>query len=275
MFFYFDRNDVASLLGIHDQPIGVGQRYDHKTDANTDTEQQECELIHYLRLFPDITSSTSSSVMGYESVSSSHRPNLSLRIAASFVDKVVSTCLVISRSSFCATLSNGSDPGRSSSTLSSIVSPCSPDVEMGCCNEMTLLPEYIVALTTVSLAPTRACNSSCVGSHPIDSRNSSAACNILRWTAAACAGSLMIRFRLRTCWPIACLIHHVAYVENLKPFSHLKRSTAFIRPMFPSWIRSSIGRLCPRYCLAIETTRRRLHSMSFFRALSAADPPDS
>ena len=34
-------------------------------------------------------------------------------------------------------------------------------------------------------------------------------------------------------------IHHVAYVENLKPFRQSNFSAARIRPMIPSWIRSS------------------------------------
>ena len=36
-------------------------------------------------------------------------------------------------------------------------------------------------------------------------------------------------------------IHHVAYVENLNPRRQSNSSTARIRPMLPSWIRSSSG----------------------------------
>mmetsp|Transcript_27257 Transcript_27257/g.92789 ORF Transcript_27257/g.92789 Transcript_27257/m.92789 type:complete len:201 (+) Transcript_27257:245-847(+) len=36
----------------------------------------------------------------------------------------------------------------------------------------------------------------------------------------------------------ACLIHHVAYVENLKPFSGSNFSTARVRPKVPSWMTS-------------------------------------
>ena len=37
---------------------------------------------------------------------------------------------------------------------------------------------------------------------------------------------------------IACRIHHVAYVENLKPLRQSNFSTARISPRLPSWIRS-------------------------------------
>ena len=35
---------------------------------------------------------------------------------------------------------------------------------------------------------------------------------------------------------------HLNAVESFAPFAGSKRSTAFIRPMLPSWIRSSSGR---------------------------------
>ncbi len=65
---------------------------------------------------------------------------------------------------------------------------------------------------------------------------------------------------------IACRIHHVAYVENLKPFSKSNFSTARMRPMFPSWIRSRNDIPRPMYFFAIETTRRRLADVSCSRA---------
>src|SRR5260370_38875566 len=40
---------------------------------------------------------------------------------------------------------------------------------------------------------------------------------------------------------IDCLIHQALYVLNLPPFAGSKRSTAFIRPMFPSEIKSRSG----------------------------------
>ena len=56
---------------------------------------------------------------------------------------------------------------------------------------------------------------------------------------------------------IAWRIHHVAYVENLKPLRQSNFSTACIRPRLPSWIRSRSGRPDAWYFFAIETTRRR------------------
>ena len=53
-------------------------------------------------------------------------------------------------------------------------------------------------------------------------------------------------------------IHHVAYVENLKPRSYSNFSTPRMSPALPSWMRSRM--FMPRfmYFLAIETTSRRL-----------------
>ena len=56
---------------------------------------------------------------------------------------------------------------------------------------------------------------------------------------------------------IAWRIHHVAYVENLKPLRQSNFSTACIRPRLPSWMRSSSGRPDAWYFLAIDTTSRR------------------
>ena len=58
---------------------------------------------------------------------------------------------------------------------------------------------------------------------------------------------------------IAWRIHHVAYVENLKPLRQSNFSTARIRPRFPSWMRSR--KSMPdvlAYRRALATTSRRL-----------------
>jgi hypothetical protein len=55
-------------------------------------------------------------------------------------------------------------------------------------------------------------------------------------------------------------------VEKRKPRSGSNFSTAFIRPMLPSWIRSSKGSPMPRYFLATETTSLRFFSISLWRA---------
>ena len=69
-------------------------------------------------------------------------------------------------------------------------------------------------------------------------------------------------------------IHHVAYVENLKPRRQSNFSTARISPMIPSWIRSSSDRPWPWYFFAIETTRRRFELIirSFAALVAALDP---
>src|SRR5215217_8667279 len=61
---------------------------------------------------------------------------------------------------------------------------------------------------------------------------------------------------------MACLIHHVAYVENLKPLEGSNFSAALMRPRFPSWIRSRNETPRLRYFLAMETTSLRLASTS-------------
>ena len=58
----------------------------------------------------------------------------------------------------------------------------------------------------------------------------------------ACTGSRIVRPVLAMPRVIAWRIHHVAYVENLKPLRQSNFSTACIRPRLPSWIRSSSGR---------------------------------
>src|SRR5438874_12149425 len=68
---------------------------------------------------------------------------------------------------------------------------------------------------------------------------------------------------------IACRIHHVAYVENLYPRRYSNFSTAFINPIFPSWIRSRNDRPRLVYFFAMEITRRRLASTISVLALNA------
>ena len=48
----------------------------------------------------------------------------------------------------------------------------------------------------------------------------------------------MVRAVLETPRWMAWRIHHVAYVENLKPLRHSNLSTARNNPRFPSWTRS-------------------------------------
>src|SRR5215213_2349429 len=59
---------------------------------------------------------------------------------------------------------------------------------------------------------------------------------------------------------IPCLIHQVAYVENLYPLEWSNFSAALISPRLPSWMRSRNETPRLRYFLAIETTSLRLDS---------------
>ena len=61
---------------------------------------------------------------------------------------------------------------------------------------------------------------------------------------------------------MACWIHQVAYVENLKPLRQSNLVTACIKPRLPSWMRSRSGMSVDWYLLAIDTTSRRLALMN-------------
>ena len=67
---------------------------------------------------------------------------------------------------------------------------------------------------------------------------------------------------------IAWRIHHVAYVENLKPLRQSNFSTACISPRLPSWMRSSSGSPDAWYFLAMETTSRRFDCTNWRSASS-------
>ena len=53
-----------------------------------------------------------------------------------------------------------------------------------------------------------------------------------------CTGMRMVRAWSAIARVIAWRIHHVAYVENLKPLVWSNFSTARISPRLPSWMRS-------------------------------------
>ncbi len=60
-----------------------------------------------------------------------------------------------------------------------------------------------------------------------------------------CPGSLIARDFSSIARPMACLIHHVAYVLKRYPRRQSYFCTARMSPMLPSWIRSSKGRPRP------------------------------
>ncbi len=72
---------------------------------------------------------------------------------------------------------------------------------------------------------------------------------------------------------MACLIHHVAYVENLYPLEYSNFSTALISPTFPSCIKSRKGNPRFMYLLAILTTSLRLDSIRSLLASAAIFSP--
>src|SRR5918995_277652 len=119
--------------------------------------------------------------------------------------------------------------------------------------------------------PSRPATSSSAGSRSISEESSLYARAIFRILSPMCTGTLMVRPLSATARCTACLTHQVAYVENLQPRSGSNFSTAFIRPMLPSWMRSSKGSPIPRYFLATLTTSLRFFSMSLWRAPLSPD----
>src|SRR5206468_4939227 len=84
-----------------------------------------------------------------------------------------------------------------------------------------------------------------------------------------CTGMRIVRAWSAMALVIAWRIHHVAYVENLYPRRYSNLSTAFMRPMLPSWMRSRNWRPRFVYFLAIEMTNLRLASTISFLAMAA------
>src|SRR5206468_4192964 len=84
-----------------------------------------------------------------------------------------------------------------------------------------------------------------------------------------CTGMRIVRAWSAMARVMAWRIHQVAYVENLYPRRYSNLSTAFMRPMLPSWIRSRNCRPRFVYFLAIEMTSRRLASTISFLAMAA------
>jgi len=75
-------------------------------------------------------------------------------------------------------------------------------------------------------------------------------------------GILMVRAWSAIALVMAWRIHQVAYVLNLYPRRYSNLSTAFIRPIFPSWIRSRNCRPLLVYFFAILTTNLKLALIS-------------
>ena len=63
-------------------------------------------------------------------------------------------------------------------------------------------------------------------------------CTTLLSFSTMCTGIRIVRALSAIARVTAWRIHHVAYVENLKPLRWSNFSTARMRPSDPSWIRS-------------------------------------
>ena len=99
--------------------------------------------------------------------------------------------------------------------------------------------------------------SSGVGSRPSSCKSFFAVALSFVSRSIICTGIRIVRAWSAIARVIAWRIHHVAYVENLKPRRYSYLSTARISPVLPSWIRSRKESPLFRYFFAIETTRRR------------------
>src|SRR5205823_1368376 len=73
-----------------------------------------------------------------------------------------------------------------------------------------------------------------------------AECESFCWRSTTCTGTRIVRAWFATARCTDWRIHHVAYVENLKPRRQSNFSTARLRPSVPSWIKSRNGTPSPR-----------------------------
>ena len=76
--------------------------------------------------------------------------------------------------------------------------------------------------------------SSDVGSRPSSCTSARDVRISLLMVSIMCTGMRIVLAWSAIARVMACLIHHVAYVENLYPRRYSNLSTAFIRPMLPS-----------------------------------------
>ena len=159
--------------------------------------------------------------------------------------------------------------------LSSMKSPrCeSSSSPMGVSSEMGSWAIFRILRTLATGMSMRLAISSEVGSRPSSCTSWRLVRISLLMVSIMCTGMRMVRAWSAMARVMAWRIHHVAYVENLYPRRHSNLSTAFIRPMLPSWIRSRNCRPRLVYFLAMDTTRRRLASINSFLACSASASP--
>ena len=146
-------------------------------------------------------------------------------------------------------------------------SPMGVSMEMGSLAILSTLRTFSSGMSIFSAS------SSGVGSRPC----SCSICREMRFSllmvSIMCTG-----MRIVLAWSamervMAWRIHQVAYVENLYPRRYSNLSTAFMRPILPSCIRSRNSSPRLVYFFAMEMTRRRLAStISFFALRIFASP---
>ena len=120
---------------------------------------------------------------------------------------------------------------------------------------------FLTAFTFFSSQPRRSAISASVGSLPKDCNRDLDSLTTLLICSIMCTGTRIVLAWSEIERVIACLIHQVAYVENLKPFLYSNFSTALIRPILPSCTRSKKCKPLLVYFLAIDTTSLRLALM--------------
>src|SRR5471030_2949564 len=177
------------------------------------------------------------SPMGLYFISDSYfssQKDRSRRIFASRGVKVASASLTASRMLACKAASAGKMAAASSTRSPMDVSSFSPTGASREIGSLTICSMARILASGISIRPASAAAS---GSCPVS-------CNISRETRLSLlmvsiiwTGIRMVRAWSATDRLTACLIHQVAYVENLYPRRYSNLSTARIRPILPSCIR--------------------------------------
>src|SRR5690606_14227588 len=131
----------------------------------------------------------------------------------------------------------------------------------------TCLPELLSVSDTLSTVVSKmSANSSGEGSRSYSCSNLEKALLILLNEPTWFSGKRTIR----DCSAIACKIdwriHHTALEMNLNPFVSSKRFAALIKPKLPSLIKSPKVSPCFSYCLAPDTTKRKLVFVYYSKA---------
>ena len=110
----------------------------------------------------------------------------------------------------------------------------SPSLLSGVSSEIVDFANCRASRTSTTDRPNARPSSAAVGSRPHSWTNVWEARLRLPIRSDMWVGTRMVRARSATARLTACWIHHVAYVENLKPRRYSNLSTARMSPMLPS-----------------------------------------